>query len=693
MKKSLKRFLSGLLCLVLMLSIIPVLEEPVRAETGYDRGYNGSMAGDGKLYAHGLDVSAWQESGLNFQNFANAGYTFVILRIGTSYGKDKCFEEYYNSAKAAGLDVGCYYYSYATSVSAAQQEAKDVISWIGKKVLEYPVYYDYEDPSQSSIDGGTAGKICHGFMDKLRDAGFLVGLYSMSSWLERDWVTTSGLRGEYEGWVACLPSEENNSGITSGLYKVYQDRFWKRYGLYQYSFTTWVNGEGPFDCNVAYKDYPDIVETFGFNNYQPEESWVEKATFDPMVYRDRYTDLAGKTNDQLKQHWLKNGIKEGRCASPFLDLAYYRDNNPDLKETYGNDFTALYNHFITKGYKEQRKFSRVFDAKYYLQKNPEVLTSFKENFLLHYIKYGIKENRRASEIFDVNYYWFIRPDVAEAWPGDYEMATRHYAGHGVREGIIGYDRVNPVISDAVISNVTSQGYTVTCTVQDNWGVSKVAFPTWTVYNDQDDLADDFMNTQKGTKNGETYTFRVLASAHGYEGGLYVTHIYAQDKGGNRVSLALDTVEVKDPAPVLEQQMIKLNSDTDFLKEGNLIKNVQEETFVGDLLCCFDNADLVVLDRNGQPMAEDRMVGTGVTLNLYSNGELVDYVSVVIRGDLDGSGSVDTNDYMRLKASILGTMLLSPAETAAADVDHSGTVGATDYMQIKAHFLGEYNLYD
>lgn len=691
MKKTFKRLLSGLLCLAMLLCVLPAAS--VHAETGYDRGYNGSMAGDGKLYAHGLDVSAWQESGLNFQNFANAGYTFVILRIGTSYGKDTCFEEYYASAKAAGLNVGCYYYSYATSVAQAQQEARDVISWIGKKVFEYPVYYDYEDPSQSSISGTTAGQICHGFMDKLRDAGFLVGLYSMSSWLERDWVTTSGLRGEYEGWVASLPSEENNSGITSNLYTVFQDRFWKRYGLYQYSFTTWVNGEGPFDCNVAYKDYPDIVKTFGFNNYQPEESWVEKAAFDPMVYRDRYPDLAGKTDEQLKNHWLKYGIKEGRCASAVLDLTYYRDNNPDLKAAFGDDFTALYNHFITKGYKEQRKFSRLFDGAYYVKKYPEVVTSFKENFLLHYVKYGIKENRRASETFDVRYYWFIRPDVAEAWPEDYEMAARHYAGHGVREGIVAYDKEKPVISDAVISNVTSQGYTVTCKVTDNWGVSKVAFPTWTVYNDQDDLAEDFMNTQKGTKNGDTWTFRVYTSVHGYETGWYATHIYAVDKGGNTVSLALDTVEVKDPEPTLIQQQIKLNTDNEYLKLGNLIKNVPEDTFVGDLLCCFENEGLVVLDRAGNPMADSAIVGTGVTVNLYSGGELVDYAAVVIRGDLDGSGHVDTNDYMRMKASVMGDILLSPAETAAADVDYSDSVNSTDYMQLKAHFLGQYSLYD
>ena len=268
MTKQMKRLLSAFLCLVLIVCTIPVLENPSRAATGYDRGYQGKMAGDGTIYAHGLDVSAWQGSGLNFQNFANAGYTYVILRIGTSYGKDNCFEEYYNSAKAAGLNVGCYYYSYASNVATAQAEAYDVLSWMNGKLFEYPIYFDYEDPSQSGHSGNLSAQICYGFMDVLKHNGYLTGLYSMASWLEQDWVTSSGIRDTYEGWTAHVLTEtEANSGITSDVYYYYHSRYSTRYGMFQYSWTTWVNGCGPFDANVAYKDYPTIVQAYGFNGY------------------------------------------------------------------------------------------------------------------------------------------------------------------------------------------------------------------------------------------------------------------------------------------------------------------------------------------------------------------------------------------------------------------------------------------
>ena len=272
MRRTINRMVSGLLCLAMVLCIIPMLGNQVNALNGYDRGYGGGMAGDGVIYAHGLDVSAWQGTGLDFQNIANAGYDYVILRCGTSVRKDACFEEYYANAKAAGLDVGCYYYSYALTVAEAQAEAYDVLSWLEGKVFEYPIYFDFEDPTQVNLDYTLSAQICRGFMDILKDNGYLAGIYSMSWILSRDWIASSGIRGTYEGWVAHVYSEADNTGITSGEYNIYKDRYSSVYGMHQYSFTTYVNGVGPFDANVSYKDYPTIVKKYGFNGY-PANNW------------------------------------------------------------------------------------------------------------------------------------------------------------------------------------------------------------------------------------------------------------------------------------------------------------------------------------------------------------------------------------------------------------------------------------
>ena len=463
--------------------------------------------------------------------------------------------------------------------------------------------------------------------------------------------------------------------------------------------STYASYDGIYRYNGTVPASPVVV--------QPEETWIEKACFDAMVYRDRNKDLANLTDAQLKEHWLNHGIKEGRPSSTILDLQFYLNNNPDLKTAYGTDYEKVYKHFITSGYKEYRKSSALFDGQYYTQKYPDVASSFKELYLKHYVETGIKEGRRASLTFDPNYYWFIRPDVATAWPGDYEMCARHYAGHGVNDQIEAYDKSYPTVSDVKVYDVTAAGYTVTCKVVDNWGVSKVVFPTWTVLNDQDDLAENFMNTQKGTKNGDVFTFRVNATDHNNEGGAYVTHIYAVDRGGNQTVIQLDEIQVKDPDPTPkpdptpdptpdpdpepELERIELNASAEYVRDGDLLTNIPFYTTVEELLTRFDNQALEVLDKKGNAVSGSTMVGTGVSLNLYSDDLLVDSVTVMILGDVDGNGGVDVTDYMRVKAAILGELQLDPLDRIAADVDLNGAVNSTDYMRLKAHFLGTFDL--
>ena len=97
----------------------------------------------------------------------------------------------------------------------------------------------------------------------------------------------------------------------------------------------------------------------------------------------------------------------------------------------------------------------------------------------------------------------------------------------------------PKISNVQISNVNSAGYTITCTVEDSDGISKVLFPTWTSNKGQDDLI-----WGAGTISGNTATFHVDTSAHGYETGNYITHIYAYDKTGKSNSAVAGTTFVE-----------------------------------------------------------------------------------------------------------------------------------------------------
>lgn len=266
-KCKLKKAVSLLLVLVMVICMFPVLTLTSSA-TGYDNGYSGGMAGDGYIRCYGIDVSEHQGVGFNFQNIKNNGYSFVILRCGFVTRKDYRFEEYYTAAKNAGLDVGVYFYSYATNASEASYEADRCLSYISGKKFEYPVYFDFEDSSANSRNGNTAYSICRTFLDKIANAGYLAGLYGYAGWMDPNygaWVPTSSIcGGKYECWMA---NYYNNSptNVKSANYP-------STYGMYQYTSTNYVGGVGPLDTNVCYKDYPSIVKTYGFNGYSASGS-------------------------------------------------------------------------------------------------------------------------------------------------------------------------------------------------------------------------------------------------------------------------------------------------------------------------------------------------------------------------------------------------------------------------------------
>lgn len=84
----------------------------------------------------GIDVSYYQGNNIDYAKVKKAGYNFVMARCGYGnmtaypYQKDSTFETNYKNAKAVGLGVGCYFYSYALDADSAKREAEGVLNVI-----------------------------------------------------------------------------------------------------------------------------------------------------------------------------------------------------------------------------------------------------------------------------------------------------------------------------------------------------------------------------------------------------------------------------------------------------------------------------------------------------------------------------------------------------------------------------------
>lgn len=201
--------------------------------------------------ARGIDVSEHQGI-INWDRVKASGKVdFAILRAG--YGKessqvDKQFERNYSECKRLGIPCGAYWYTYATTVSEAKQEASVFLRTLNGKLFEYPVAFDIEE--QSSLTN--ASELCDAFCSELEKNGYYTAIYSFKSAFENN--IRSDLKSKYDTFMSHVGVEQTDySGD---------------YGLWQYSWTGHIDGiSGDVDLDYSYKDYPAIIKNAGLNGF------------------------------------------------------------------------------------------------------------------------------------------------------------------------------------------------------------------------------------------------------------------------------------------------------------------------------------------------------------------------------------------------------------------------------------------
>lgn len=161
----------------------------------------------------GIDVSEWQGT-IDWRKVAKDGVQFAVIHAG--YGrelsqKDKCFERNYAGARAAGIKVGAFWYSYADSVERGEQEARTCLKVLEGKRFELPIFFDQEyEKSILALSDKTRTDIVLKFLETVKGAGHKVGLYSST-----DFITTklqANRLTAYPLWIAEYGSKLHYTG-------------------------------------------------------------------------------------------------------------------------------------------------------------------------------------------------------------------------------------------------------------------------------------------------------------------------------------------------------------------------------------------------------------------------------------------------------------------------------------------------
>ncbi len=201
----------------------------------------------------GIDVSKWQGN-IDWNRVKASGVDFAILRAGygsVSSQKDVTFEDNYQNAKAAGIPVGAYHYSYAKDIAGAKKEAQTFLEWIKGKQFEYPVVFDIEESATYNLGRNTVSEIIKTFCSIVEAAGYYVSVYTNKNWL--DHVVSDEVKSKYDTWLAQWTSTPSYIGP---------------YGMWQYTSSGVVDGiSGRVDMDIAYKNYPEIIKRKQLNGW------------------------------------------------------------------------------------------------------------------------------------------------------------------------------------------------------------------------------------------------------------------------------------------------------------------------------------------------------------------------------------------------------------------------------------------
>lgn len=204
----------------------------------------------------GIDVSTYQGN-IDWKKVKAAGIEYAIIRAG--YGnsakqKDKCFDTNVKNAKAAGIKIGAYWFSYATSVAEAKVEADAFAEVIKGIEFELPIFYDYEYDSIDyakkkgiTITKKLASDIVIAFLDRMKAKG-----YSVANYVNPDLIQNAfdNRISKYDTWMAHYTKYIKDADIR----KQYTYDGFKVIG-WQYTGEGTVNGiSGNVDMNVFYID-------------------------------------------------------------------------------------------------------------------------------------------------------------------------------------------------------------------------------------------------------------------------------------------------------------------------------------------------------------------------------------------------------------------------------------------------------
>lgn len=242
-----------------------------------------------------IDVSSYQGS-IDWAKVKAAGVEGAILKvIRKDLTPDKQFEANWSGCQKAGVPIyGVYNYSYATSTSKAEADAKKVIEILnGRKVK---VWLDVEDACQKGL-GKKLIEIINAYYAVIKAAGLEFGVYTGLSFYG-SYIKPYACDIDAPFWIARYPSTKTVSVSTIPATNKQPEISHTLEG-WQWSSTGSVPGiSGKVDMNLWYGEIPT---TDSAENPYPVP---ERVIFVPKIG----TKMKGEDVKWIQYHLIRLGF-------------------------------------------------------------------------------------------------------------------------------------------------------------------------------------------------------------------------------------------------------------------------------------------------------------------------------------------------------------------------------------------------
>lgn len=273
----------------------------------------------------GIDVAKYQGT-IDWTQVASSGIDFAMVRVGyrADTSREICADTNakYNmqEASANGIKIGAYFFSTATTVEEAKEEANWVADYISQYQITYPVAYDCEgfdqpDSAQYNLTNAQRTDIAIAFLQEIYNRGYTPMFYSSMGELSGNakWDTTR-IEGTYRIWVSQYPSVPYPQTA--------QSSYGGTHAMWQYTNRGTVAGiSRPVDVNVAYFGYEGTAQAL--NEEAPEEAHADAEAL--MKFADVNESVTAKDSTNLRNipsqgadstivYTLKNGESVARTG-------------------------------------------------------------------------------------------------------------------------------------------------------------------------------------------------------------------------------------------------------------------------------------------------------------------------------------------------------------------------------------------